>query len=170
MGIVLGFSITYTNTDMETGNLIHLGAELVVQILMLYSASPHARRLTSQLLTGDAFNVDIKLDMEASNRNAEILNVYLKTMGLKLEFTKTPKVLKYPFLINPIIWSNETKEKNDGINPITPINPDEVFDIDKDIERLLKDKNGPINPISIDPIEWEYSSEEEFLKSNKKEG
>ena len=53
--------------DMETGNLIHLGAELVVQMLMLYSTSPHARRLTEEMLTGDAFNIDVKLDMDSKN-------------------------------------------------------------------------------------------------------
>ena len=113
--------------DMETGNLIHLGAELVVQMLMLYSASPSARRLTSSMLTDDPFNVDVKLDMESKNRNVEILNVYLKTMGLKLVFEKIPKKKTTSISICPIEFYNGPNNGN-NIDPMIIFNKDENVD------------------------------------------
>lgn len=115
--------------DMETGNLIHLGAELVVQMLMLYSASPSARRLTSSMLTDDPFNVDVKLDMESKNRNVEILNVYLKTMGLKLVFEKIPKKKTTSISICPIEFYNGPNNGN-NIDPMIIFNKDENVDFD----------------------------------------
>lgn len=122
--------------DMETGNLIHLGAELVVQMLMLYSTSPHARRLTSEMLTGDAFDIDVKLDMESKNRNVEILNVYLKTMGLRLSFKKIPKQYQPAMLTEPMYFVDNPK---DIIEPFIKISKKERFNIDKEVERMLKD-------------------------------
>lgn len=138
--------------DMETGNLIHLGAELVVQMLMLYSTSPHARRLTSQMLTGDPFSIDVKLDKESTNRNVEILNVYLKTMGLKLTFTRHPKKKITPICIEPMSFL-------EPIQPMGLIHPDEVFDIEKEVQRLLKG-NELISPITIEPVTWFDNIEE----------
>lgn len=133
---------------METGNLIHLGAELVVQMLMLYSTSPHARRLTSQMLTGDPFNIDVKLDNNSTNRNVEILNVYLKTMGLKLSFRRIPKDIIYPISIEPMSFF-----KPDPVEAMGTIHPDEKFDIDKECKRLIKDKNT-IYPMTIYPMSY----------------
>lgn len=79
---------------MESGDLAHLGMQYVVMNLMLYSSSPQARRLFEQLLIGDPYNIDIKLDSDSKNRNAEIINALLKTMGLKLVFEKIPKEKK----------------------------------------------------------------------------
>jgi len=62
---------------------------------MLYSSSPQARRLFEQLLIGDPYNIDIKLDKNSKNRNAEIINALLKTMGLEIIFKKIPKVKKH---------------------------------------------------------------------------
>lgn len=137
--------------DMETGNLIHLGAELVVQMLMLYSASPGARRLTEQLLTGDPFNIDVKLDQNSKNRNVEILNVYLKTLGLRLRFKKVPKVLEKPMLIDPMLFYDDPHRL---VEPFYHINPEEKFDIEEEVARLLRDKNGPHWGILIDPMEF----------------
>ena len=137
--------------DMETGNLIHLGAELVVQMLMLYSTSPHARRLTSQMLTGDAFDIDVKLDNESKNRNVEILNVYLKTMGLKLSFKRIAKDLIQPIAVYPMTFF---ENKHALIDPISPIHKDENFDIDAEVQRLLKDKNDPKPAMYIYPMEF----------------
>lgn len=80
---------------MESGDLAHLGMEYVVMNLMLYSASPQARRLFEQLLVGDPYNIDIKLDENSKNRNAEIINALLKTMGLQLRFKKIPRERKF---------------------------------------------------------------------------
>lgn len=89
----------YTKTPimfgpMESGDLAHLGMQYVVMNLMLYSSSPQARRLFENLLIGDPYNIDIKLDKDSKNRNAEIINALFKTMGLKLVFKKVPKVKK----------------------------------------------------------------------------
>ena len=89
---------------MEFGNFNHMGADLVSQILMIYSSSPLARQLCYQLQTGDPFDIDVKLDMDSKNRNAEILNVYLKTKGLKLTFSKHLKKRKFPALISPMVF------------------------------------------------------------------
>lgn len=80
---------------MESGNLSHLGMEYVVMNLMLYSSSPQGRRLFEQLLTGDPYDINIKLDRDSKNRNAEIINTILKTMGLRLVFKKVPKPVKH---------------------------------------------------------------------------
>lgn len=79
---------------MESGDMMHLGVQYVVMNLMLYSSSPQARRLTEQLLTGDPYNIDIRLDQNSKNRNAEIINALMETMGLQLVFKRIPKQKK----------------------------------------------------------------------------
>jgi hypothetical protein len=80
--------------NMEALNLTHVGIEYVIQLIMLYSASPNARALFEKLLIGDPTNIDIRLDETSVNRNAEIIAALMKTMGMKLEFTKKPKERK----------------------------------------------------------------------------
>lgn len=80
--------------EMETMDLFHTGVENVIINLMLYSASPHGRRLSEKLLTGDPFNIDIRLDDQAKNRSVEKLNVYLRTMGVRLRFERVKKKKK----------------------------------------------------------------------------
>ena len=137
--------------DMETGNLIHLGAELVVQMLMLYSTSPHARRLTEEMLTGDAFNIDVKLDMKSKNRNVEILNVYLKTMGLKLSFKKTAKKLEPAMLIEPMYFYDDPNRLTEAL---IPLNANEKFDLEAEVLRLLQEKNNGSWSMDIYPMEF----------------
>lgn len=79
---------------MESGDLMHMGVQYVVMNLMLYSSSPQGRRLVEQLLIGDPYNIDIKLDQHSKNRNAEIINALMETMGLKLVFKRIPKKRK----------------------------------------------------------------------------
>ena len=88
--------------DMEMGDLGHLGFENVITLLMIHSVSPHARRLVEKMFVDDPYLVDIKLDEESSNRSAEILNTYLKAIGYKLVFTKSPKNKIKPFTIKPL--------------------------------------------------------------------
>jgi len=77
--------------EME-GNIFNtMGAEIYVMNLMLYSNSPVGRRDANQMLTSYKFNVQLSED--AKSRSAEILNSYIKTMGLKFTFTKIP--IKY---------------------------------------------------------------------------
>lgn len=78
--------------EMEWEDLLHIDAvEQVIQVLMLLSSSPGARRLCEQLLTGDPLSMDIKLDDKSTSRSAELAAAYLKTMGLRLEINKIPK-------------------------------------------------------------------------------
>ena len=78
--------------EMEWGDLIHISAvEQMIQILMLLSTSPGARRLCENLLTGDPLKMDVQLDNNSTSRSAEIAAAYLKTMGLKLNIKKIPK-------------------------------------------------------------------------------
>ena len=60
-------------------------------MLMIHSVSPHARRLVENMFIDDPYLVDIKLDENSSNRSAEILNTYLKSIGYKLEFEKVER-------------------------------------------------------------------------------
>ena len=76
---------------METGNLNHMGNEIVSCVMMMYSSSPHARRSVQKLYTGDPFDINIKIDNKAKNRNVEIINARLKTCGYRLSFRKIPK-------------------------------------------------------------------------------
>lgn len=145
--------------EMETGNLTHLGAELVVQMLMLYSTSPHARRLTSEMLTGDAFNIDVKLDMDSKNRNVEILNVYLKTMGLKLTFSKKIKKLESGFIIEPMYFFDNPHKLIDGM---IFLDKDENFDIEAEGERLIKESNSGNIGMDIYPMEFTRFDKNEF--------
>ena len=94
------YETKYTKTPimfgpMESGDLVHLGMQYVVMNLMLYSSSPQARRLFEELLIGNPYDINIQLDADSKNRNAEIINALLKTMGLRLVFKKTPKEKKF---------------------------------------------------------------------------
>jgi len=82
--------------DMEAGNLNHMGNEIVSALMMMYSSSPHARRSVQSLYTGNPFDINVKLDNKAKNRNVEIINARLKTCGYRLEFKKVPKKLANP--------------------------------------------------------------------------
>lgn len=122
--------------EMEMGNFVHMGADLVSQILMIYSSSPLARRLCAELQTGDPFNVDIKIDMESKNRNAEILNVYLKTKGLKISFKKHPKKLKQSMETYPMVFFGDGKHQ-----AMVFYGKGEKYDIEEDYRRLKESAN-----------------------------
>lgn len=80
--------------EMELEDLLHMPIEEVIQVMMLLSTSPLARRLHQQLLIGNPFDIDIKLDKDSTSRSVEIVNAYLKTAGLRLVFDKIPKKKK----------------------------------------------------------------------------
>ena len=136
--------------EMESGDLNHLGASLVVQMLMLYSTSPQARRLTEDMMTGDPFNIDVRLDDGSVNRNAEIMNVYLKEIGLRLKFIKRKKKKIYPVLIDPIEYDASATLKE----PIVYYGDDVPIEVVmKDVEKQIeRDKNKLTQPIEIYPI------------------
>lgn len=86
----------YTNTpirqgEMEISALTHIGDDINVIMLMLYSTAPIGRRSIKDLLTKNPNNIDITLSSDAKSRSAEIVNAYLKAIGLKLSFEKVPK-------------------------------------------------------------------------------
>lgn len=104
--------------EMETGDLIHLDPELVVINLLLHSLSPKGRRLAEELLTGDPFNIDVKLDEDSSNRSVEILNAYLLTMGLEFKFDKVPKRMQPLFKeVDGLRNLFYTKDENEIYDP-----------------------------------------------------
>lgn len=113
--------------EMETGDLAHLGMENVIINLMLHSASPHGRRLTEELLTGDPFEIDVKLDDMSKNRSVEILNAYLLTMGLELEFKKIPKKKKQ-IMLQKIMHFTSNPETYGRKKIMSVIGKDEYFD------------------------------------------
>lgn len=129
--------------EMETNDLQHLGAEYVVQALMMYSTSPHARKLCESLLVGDPYDIDIKLDDKSTNRSVEIVNAYLKVMGLKIEFTKVPINLK-PIMMRQVM--TRVPEFNQKI--FTRVECDQAYPKAM-MERALYDfeKNGPIKQV-----------------------
>jgi DNA-directed RNA polymerase beta subunit len=113
--------------DMETADMQHIGMEYVVTNLMIHSVSPQARRLVEEMLTGDPFAVNVELDKDSTNRNVEIVNAYLKTKGLRLEFRKIKKV-PHPIVTFDLVVFDKEKVPE----PIVRfINDKEVFDYDK---------------------------------------
>lgn len=89
--------------NMEYFELMHIGPEKNIMMLMIYANSPIARRACANLLTGDPFDPNIELDEEAYNRPAEICNTYLKTKGLRINLITMPKTKYDPFVIDPFI-------------------------------------------------------------------
>lgn len=118
--------------DMESGDLGHSGFEQVVQLLMIHSVSPHARRLTEKLFTEDPYTVDIKLDDKSSNRSAEILNAYLKSIGFKLVFEKRRKIKNHPFLIKPFVRI----DRIETIKPFLIMKEESIRDLDSYYSKL----------------------------------
>ncbi len=154
--------------DMELGDLLHAGAEIVTEILMLYSTSPHARRLAVKLLNGDPFNIDIKLDNNSKNRNVEIINAYMKTLGLKFSFEKHKKKLKDPLGLIEVL------EMEEGfIDPLHYPDPEtgefrELSTIDiygkiiKKVSEILEMEDG-----LEDPLLYENIKNGEFVEWDK---
>lgn len=125
------YKALHTNTpirfgEMETGDFLHMGAEYVISTLMIHSVSPQARRLVESALTGDPYHVDIVLDSNSRNRNVEILNAYLKTMGLRLVFTKVKKK-KEPLMEKYLMVKIKKDSEKEPL--MVKLNPDEVTDV-----------------------------------------
>ena len=132
--------------QMESGDLDHMGSEIVALLLMLHSSSPHGRRLVEQIAVGDPYNVDVRLDTRAKSRSAEKLNARLKTMGYRLVFKKIKKVKKYAFLKPGLIFQDDPNTLKPGI-----IEHDEGYDYDhwyKTLDEIeeIKSKQGILNP------------------------
>lgn len=165
------YKALYTSTpirfgDMEQGDLIHMGVETVILILMLYSTSPHGRRLSESLLTGDPFNIDIKLDMDSRNRSVEILNAYLKTMGLRLNFKKVYKEIITPAYFKPAKFLFGDRQ---AVTPARFIDKSELPE-----DYILnypyvteEEKNGIIIPASIIPARFLFGDRNGGITNEK---
>jgi hypothetical protein len=134
--------------DMECGDLGHAGFENVITMLMIHSVSPHARRLVEQIYTGDPYLVDVKLDEDSSNRSAEILAAYLKSIGYKLVFEKVRKKISKPFRIKPFYVDVTPRKK-----PFAIFGPNVNIDIDK-YNEWVKECNEKIKrkPFLVKPF------------------
>ena len=85
--------------EMESSTLSsHLTPEVFIEEFLLNSSSPDARRLNQELLTGDPFAFDIKLDKDCVAQSSDMLMAYLKVIGLKLTFSKVKKFKVSPML------------------------------------------------------------------------
>lgn len=143
----------YANTPVKLGSM-EIGNQLddkfideaLVEALMLLSTSPVARRLNEQLLTGDPFNIDIKLDKNAKSRAVEINNAYLKVMGLRLVFKKVIKKKQQPVLLSVVEkFPGEEEPQSDGLNHVVQgvpyyLNPDNLKELGEKYRTLHKDK------------------------------
>lgn len=145
--------------DMELGNLNHMGAELAVQLLMLYAASPEGRMLSESLMTDDPFHVDVRLNDDASNRNIEILNTYLKTIGLRIVFKKIPKKKNIPVSYSPIVFDAASLD-NKTYNPIRLYPKNEILPKEY-VESLCKNQTFPV---TYTPIIFDRDTKEIKLK------
>lgn len=141
--------------SMEIGNLCHADVGQVVSAIMLLSSSPGARRLHEELLTGDPFDINIRLDNEVTSRSAEIVNAYLKTMGLRLVFKKSPKKFLKAVIMNPVYVLPQEPKKL--IEPVLTapyyVNAKEVEALSKKLGKVISKQADAIEAIEIIPEE-----------------
>lgn len=136
----------YSNTpirfgNMEQNDLLHMGVEAVIENLMIHSVSPHARKTVKEMYTCDPFKIDIRLDQEATNRGAEIINTRLKSIGRRLVFKKVKKD-KYILAKAPIYFT-----KDPVLRPIKFVADKDNIDVDQ----FYKDRAELKEKIANDP-------------------
>lgn len=140
----------YSNTpirfgNMETNNQLHAGVDAVVTNIMIHSISPQGRRLVEQMYTNDPFKIDIKLDSNSTNRNAEIVTTYFKALGRRFKFTKRKRRIDR-LLIAPLLFTKDP----DLVEQAIEIVPEEIrnkknFNYDKyykDQQKELKRRSN----------------------------
>ena len=85
--------------EMESSTISsHVGAEIFIEEFNLNSSSPEARRLNKQLLTGDPFAFDVRLNEDCVSQSADIVQAFLKVLGERLNFSKVKKFKYQPCL------------------------------------------------------------------------
>lgn len=144
--------------EMENGDMTHMGITIVKEIMMLYSSSPHGRLLMQSIYTDDPYNIDIKLDENSVDRSAEIFNVYFKTIGLRLKFTKKRKVYKSPMQKIPMYHDFKSYK------PMMHISKEEKgYDFNKSYNRALEIENmckqKPMAHVAIEKLSSDTQSE-----------
>ena len=85
--------------EMESSTISsHVGAEIFIEEFNLNSSSPEARRLNEQLLTGDPFAFNVRLNEDCVSQSADIVQAFLKVLGERLNFHKVKKFKYQPCL------------------------------------------------------------------------
>lgn len=120
--------------EMECNSFDHIGSEKVIEVLLIHSVSPHARQLVEQFSTGDPYLSDIRLDEDSSNRSAEIVQTYLKAIGLSIDFKKIKKNRINPFGECPFEYNSFSYE-----NPFEYVPQDNLTQ--KQLMKYLKERN-----------------------------
>ena len=150
--------------DMEIGDMSHLGPDIVVQMLMLYATSPLARESYEKLMTGNPFNIDIKLDDTSSNRSAEIVETCLKTIGKRIQFRKVKKEIAPSIEFHPIRYYDKGYyspivfwDKELGSESIAPF------------VKLRDEMKDTVFPILFHPIMYNIPFDEALEKMNENE-
>ena len=104
---------------MENDSLSHIGTDAVVTFLMLYSVSPTGRLHAKDILVGDPFNVNLKLDEKDRNRKVETYKTRFEAMGLELVIDIKNKAPIFPLKRKPDpIFPLKLKEKQEPIFPL----------------------------------------------------
>ena len=116
--------------DMEFLDMLHMNGEINIQVLLLVSAAPKARRMFEQLLIGDPFVRDIRLPSDAKSRQVEKVDVYLKEIGLALKFTKRLKKRISAKVRVMTRLNNQVKTR--VVREINPLIQDNIKDIAKE--------------------------------------
>lgn len=128
---------------MEIGNLSHADVGRLVAVIMLLSSSPTARRLNEKLLVGDPFDIDVKLDSDSKSRAVEIVNAYLKTMGIRLTFKKVKDKKIQPARLRIIdVIPPDYKESMKRIISEIPyyLNKDDIKIFEEKLDKVYKEK------------------------------
>ena len=97
--------------EQECGIFMTMGSEIQSVNLCMYSTSTNGRRCVEQLLTGDPYTIDVKIDEDSRSRSVEKVNAILKTMGIKFSFRK--------IIINKI---NACLDNDERANIFIPLN------------------------------------------------
>lgn len=163
--------VAFSNTpvrmgNMEISNLLEAkGIPFVLALtMMLLSSSPVYRRDAAQLMLGDPFNPTIKFEnnaVRAVNRQAEIVKVYLKQIGLVLDTRVVSSKKIAPITFNPIEFMPHLKEESNLIEPFTKLpfylNYDNLTEMakeylksgkyaQKDILNIINERGDVISP------------------------
>lgn len=165
--------------NMEVTELMQISeCQYVIENIMLLSTSPTARRLVKKLLVGDPFDRNIELDENARSRSAEIVNAYLKCLGIRLVFEKIDNHAKSPILIEAVKPFMQDPYKNILMRPfnqlpyyLTYIEYNELY---KKLEYIYKKKTNIKQLSQNDNIKiydkiwnliWNSNGKEELEKS-----
>ena len=155
----------YNNTpvrfgEMETADFSHVGMEYVMAMMMVHSVSPKARRLVEKMLVDNPYEINIKPDEESTNRSAEILNAYLKAIGLRLRFIKRSRKIK------PAIYMNAIEMiYNPMPMAVSLYDPNQYIDV----EKFYEYKNNEAKTVALqEAVEVFYNIETETEQNNNK--